>query len=84
MSRTLAYALTIEHHPDDAGYLGFFPALPGCHSWGATYEEAVKNSEEALVGYLEALQKTGQPIPEECQPSGEVSLGVVVNLPEPV
>ena len=24
-----------------------FPALPGCHSWGSTYEEAVRNAEEA-------------------------------------
>jgi len=57
MSKTLAYTLTIEFHPDEAGYLAFFPALPGCHSWGSTYEEAVKNDEEALIGYLEALQK---------------------------
>jgi predicted RNase H-like HicB family nuclease len=58
--------------------------LRGCHSWGSTYEEAVKNAEEALLGYLEALQKNGESIPEEDHPSGEVRLGVLVNLPEPV
>jgi antitoxin HicB len=56
--------LTIEFHPDDAGYLAFFPALPGCHSWGATYEGAISNAEEALIGYLEALQKNGESIPD--------------------
>jgi antitoxin HicB len=82
MPKTLAYTLTVESHPDEAGYLVFFPALPGCHSWGSTYEEAIKNAEEALVGYLEALQKAGESIPEGDHPSGAVSLGVFVNLPE--
>jgi antitoxin HicB len=65
MPKMLAYTLTIESHPDEAGYLAFFPALPGCHSWGASYEEAVKNAEEALIGFLEALQKNGETIPED-------------------
>jgi predicted RNase H-like HicB family nuclease len=82
MPKTLAYSLVIEPHPDDEGYLALFPALPGCHSWGVTYEEAIKNAEEALVGYLEALHKNGEDIPEVDHPAGEVSLGVVVNLPE--
>jgi predicted RNase H-like HicB family nuclease len=81
MPKKLAYTLTIEFHPDEAGYLAFFPALPGCHSWGTTYEEAIKNAEEVLIGYLEALQKNGESIPEEDYPVGEVSLGVFVNLP---
>ncbi len=82
MPKTLAYSLSIEFHEDEGGYLASFPALPGCHSWGASYEEAVKNAEEALLGYLEALQKNGEAIPQEDRPAGEVSLGVVVNLPE--
>ena len=63
MSKTLAYSLTIEFDEEERGYLAYFPALPGCHTWGETYEEAVKNAEEALVGYLEALQKNGEKIP---------------------
>jgi predicted RNase H-like HicB family nuclease len=57
MPKTLAYSLTIEFHPEEQGYLAYFPALSGCHTWGNTYEEAVKHAEEALLGYLEALQK---------------------------
>jgi predicted RNase H-like HicB family nuclease len=82
MSKTLAYSLLIEFHEAEGGYLASFPALTGCQTWGTTFEEAVKNAEEALVGYLEALQKNGEAIPREDQPRGEVSLGVVVNLPE--
>ena len=81
MARTRAYSLTIEFHQDEGGYLAHFPALPGCHTWGNSYEEAVKHAEEALIGYLEALQKNGEKIPEEDHPTGEVSLGLVVNLP---
>ena len=82
MSKTFAYSLTIESHPEEQGYLAYFPALSGCHTWGRTYEEAVKNAEEALLGYLEALQKNGEEIPEEDHPAAGASLGVVVNLPE--
>ena len=81
MARTRTYSLTIEFHPDEGGYLAYFPALPGCHTWGNTYEEAVKNAEEALIGYLEALHKNGEKIPEEDHPASAVSLGMVVNLP---
>jgi predicted RNase H-like HicB family nuclease len=82
MSKTLANSLTIEFDEQERGYLAYFPALAGCHTWGETYEEAVKNAEEALVGYLEALQKNSEKIPEGDHPAAGVSLGVVVNLPE--
>jgi antitoxin HicB len=74
------YSLTIEHHELDGGYLAFFPALPGCHTWGATYEEAVRNAEEALIGYLEALHRNGEELPTD-RSSEEVSLGVTVRTP---
>jgi len=60
-SRT--YTLTIERHDD--GYLAYFPVLPGCHTWGRTYKEAVANVEEALALFLETLATHGDPIPKE-------------------
>src|SRR5437762_13232436 len=48
--RALTYTLEIEPHDD--GYLAHFPALPGCHTWGKTYEAAVKHAEEALIGFF--------------------------------
>jgi antitoxin HicB len=59
--QAVTYTLEIEHHED--GYLAYFPALPGCHTWGRTYEAAVKHAEEALIGFLEALQMNGEDIP---------------------
>ena len=76
-SRT--YTLSIERHDD--GYLAYFPALPGCHTWGKTYEAAVKNAEEALTLYLETLDELGKTIPEEKNVNEPVSLGVTVRVP---
>ncbi|MGD0024830.1 MAG: type II toxin-antitoxin system HicB family antitoxin [Xanthobacteraceae bacterium] len=80
MPKTLAYSLSIEFHKDEGGYLAFFPALPGCHTLGASYEEAVKNAEEALLGYLEALQKNGEAIAQEDRPKGEVRSSTLSTL----
>ena len=78
MRKKLAYVLTIEFHPEESGYLAFFPALPGCHTWGKTYEAAVRYAEEALSGYLETLAKHGDPIPVETDIDAPVSLGITV------
>ena len=69
------YSLTIEKH--QGGYLAFFPALPGCNTWGASYEAAVNNAEEALAVYLETLTEHGDTIPEE-DGAEPISLGITV------
>ena len=74
------YSLTIEP-AEDGGYLAYFPALPGCHTWGATYEEAVTNAEEALAVYVETLNAHGDPLPDEPGPDRPISLGVMVRTP---
>jgi antitoxin HicB len=74
------YSLTIEP-AEDGGYLAYFPALPGCHTWGATYEEAVTNAEEALAVYVETLSAHGDPLPDEPEPDRSVTLGVMVRTP---
>lgn len=40
---------------DDFGYYAFCPELPGCHSQGDSFEEAMENIREALQLYLETL-----------------------------
>jgi predicted RNase H-like HicB family nuclease len=76
-SRT--FTLSIERR-DDA-YIAYFPALPGCHTWGTTYEAAVRNAEEALGLYLETLASHGDPIPDDQTINEPVSLGVTVRTP---
>jgi predicted RNase H-like HicB family nuclease len=72
------YSLSVERHED--GYLAYFPALPGCHTWGVTFEDAVKHAEEALIGYIEAMQAAGQEPPIE-RSAANVSLGIKVEIP---
>ena len=38
---------------DDGGYSVTVPALPGCFSQGDSFEDAVKNIQEAIQLYLE-------------------------------
>jgi predicted RNase H-like HicB family nuclease len=50
------YRIIIEHG-EDFGYISHCPAIPGCHSQGATIEEAIANIEDAIRGCLESLDK---------------------------
>ena len=49
---------------DSGGFHVAAPALKGCHSWGATREEALENIEEAIEGCVETLRRHGHKIPE--------------------
>ena len=39
-------------HKSKYGYDIHVPALPGCHSQGATEKEALKNIQDAILTYL--------------------------------
>lgn len=44
---------------DDGGYHIFCPALKGCHSYGATKEEAMDKIKEAIELWLESAKELG-------------------------
>ena len=73
-----SYLLTIEAQPQDGGYLAYFPTLPGCQTWGETYEAAVRNAEEALAVYIETLIANGDPLPDAELSASPTSLGIIV------
>ena len=58
------YLVELEKN-EDGGYTVTVPALPGCITEGATWEEAIANAQEAIAGFVEALQDLGKPIPVE-------------------
>ena len=58
------YRIHLEPEPE-GGFTVTVPALPGCVTWGADYEEALAMAREAIEGYLEVLAEEGKPIPEE-------------------
>ncbi|TEB04632.1 hypothetical protein Psch_03394 [Pelotomaculum schinkii] len=41
-----------------------FPELPGCVSFGATFEEAQREAADALGLHIYGMEKDGEPIPE--------------------
>ena len=48
---------------EDGVFVAECPNLPGCISQGNTREEALANIQDAIRGYLESLEKHGEPIP---------------------
>ena len=75
MTKQRTFSLAVERHED--GYLAHFPSLPGCQTWGTTYEGAVRNAEDALALHLETLAEHGDPIPEETAQE-PISLSITV------
>ena len=77
-----SYIFRVVIEPDEDVYHAYCPAFKGCHSWGYTYEEALKNIQEAVQCHVEALLQAGDSIPTEPAEDVEVkpSPCVVVTL----
>jgi predicted RNase H-like HicB family nuclease len=63
--RVRRYTVVLAPDPDAGGYTVSVPALPGCVTEGDTLEEALTNAKDAIQVYLEDLEASGEPIPEE-------------------
>lgn len=50
---------TIIEQDEDGFFVASVPAIPGCHTQGDTYEEAIKNVQEAIELCLEVAQEDG-------------------------
>jgi antitoxin HicB len=59
------FSVEIIQEADGVNYYVIVPALAGCFSQGKTVEEAKKNIAKAIKLHLKALQKAGEPIPDE-------------------
>ncbi|MBI4267373.1 MAG: type II toxin-antitoxin system HicB family antitoxin [Chloroflexi bacterium] len=49
---------------EDGGFHVYAPSLKGCHSYGSTREEALRNIAEAITLWLESARELGIPVPE--------------------
>ena len=58
------YVRMIIPNAEEGGYLAEVLELPGCITDGDTLEEAYRNLEEAMAGWIEASLENGRPIPE--------------------
>ncbi len=77
MANKLRYTIILQPETDPE-FMGYYnvsvPALPGCFSYGASREEALRNIKEAIELYLEDLMAAGEPIPEEQLEQVEITI----------
>ncbi|MBI4787263.1 MAG: type II toxin-antitoxin system HicB family antitoxin [Chloroflexi bacterium] len=57
------YQFTVVIEPDDEGFHAYVPALPGCHTFGATVEEARTNIIEAMELHIASMKEDGESVP---------------------
>jgi len=70
------YRVVIYRDEDDV-YIAECPALEGCMTDGATFEEASEGIKDAVACHVSALKKLGKPIPlEQDLFAGVVSVAV--------
>jgi len=60
-----AATFTAIIEPDEDGYHAYVPALPGCHTWGRTIDEARANLVEAVELHIESMRADGEEVPFE-------------------
>ena len=58
--------IVFELQPEpEGGYTISVPSLPGCISYGKTFEEAIEMIKDAMAGWLFVARDEGIPIPEQ-------------------
>lgn len=57
------FTVLLQWDPSDRVWVTHVPALDYTSSFGDTREDALENTREAILGYLEAAEKEGLPAP---------------------
>ena len=60
----MRYPIAIEPGDDEHSFGVIVPDLPGCFSAGDTVEEAIANSEEAILLWLEDAFESERDVPD--------------------
>ncbi len=74
--QTVQFTVVIER--DEGMFHAYAPALPGCHTFGATVEEAEANIREAIALHIECMREDGEILPIEQEPLFITRLSVSV------
>ncbi|HLH22133.1 MAG TPA: type II toxin-antitoxin system HicB family antitoxin [Chloroflexota bacterium] len=61
----LRYTVVLIPEPEEGGFSVLVPVLPGCVTQGETVDEALANAREAIQLHVRALERHGEPVPEE-------------------
>ena len=83
--KSYIFSVVIEADSFEDGkeaFHAYCPALPGCHTWGHTQEEALTNIQEAVELYVDDLIESANAVPVDPE-KGSLELdtpSVVVNV----
>lgn len=69
------YAVVYERGEEgEENWGAYVPDLPGCTTTADTFEEAQRNIQEAIEGYIASLRDGGEPIPRPTTIVGRVAV----------
>jgi predicted RNase H-like HicB family nuclease len=57
------YTFVAQAHPDEEGWVIFFPDLPGCMTQADTWDEVAINARDAFDSWMDVTEEHGMPIP---------------------
>ena len=58
------YEIILFWSKEDNAFVADVPELPGCMAHGDTQEEALRNVQAAMSGWVEVAQELGRSVPE--------------------
>ena len=70
--KTLKMKIKVIVWQEEDVWCATVPALPGCHTWGESYEHLMEMVREAIEGWLEVANE--KQLPTERQQLVEISL----------
>lgn len=75
---TRRFKVFLEWDPEALAWVTYVPALNHLSTFGASRQEALENTKEAILGYLEAAEEEGVRVPSEDVEAELVDLEVAV------
>jgi predicted RNase H-like HicB family nuclease len=57
------YSINIQWDEDDEIYVVSVPELPGCRTHGKTYEEAIRQAQDAIDSWIMVAHELERPVP---------------------
>jgi predicted RNase H-like HicB family nuclease len=73
-----SFQIVLEWDSDDRVWVTHVPALDDLSTFGETREEALEQTRDAILGYLEAAAKEGIEVPDSASAVELVQLDVAV------
>ena len=67
----ITYPALFKYDEEEKAYNVRFPDLPGCFTYGETFDEAKAMAKEALTGYLQSVDARKMRLPDPSKLEGE-------------